>query len=100
MLDVPGTNQHPAHWDEAERFLPERFDEVMPTPFAFVPQGGGDPTTGHRCPGEPLTVRILSETARVLAQLDYEPVADTSHDPTRIPTLPARGLPVRVVGGR
>lgn len=100
VLDVPGTNHHPAHWDEAERFLPERFDEVMPDPFAFVPQGGGDPTTGHRCPGEPLTVRILSETAGVLAQLDYEPVADTSHDPTRIPTLPARGLPVRVVGGR
>ncbi|MDF1605399.1 cytochrome P450 [Nocardioides sp. YIM 152315] len=96
VLDVPGTNRDPDHWAEAERFLPERFAGVMPDPFAFVPQGGGDPTTGHRCPGETLTVRILSETARVLAGVDYEPVTDTAHDPTRIPTLPARGLPVRV----
>ncbi len=96
VLDVPGTHRHPEHWDEADRFLPERFVGVMPDPFAFVPQGGGDPETGHRCPGEPLTVRILAETARVLAGVAYEPVTDTAHDPTRIPTLPAQGLRVRV----
>jgi fatty-acid peroxygenase len=100
VLDVPGTNQHPAAWEEPERFLPERFADLMPDPFAFVPQGGGDARTGHRCPGEALTVRILDETARVLAGVDYEPVTDTAHDPTRIPTLPARGLPVRVAAGR
>jgi fatty-acid peroxygenase len=96
VLDVPGTNRDPHHWHEADRFLPERFAGLMPDPFAFVPQGGGDPATGHRCPGEPVTARILSETARVLAGVDYEPVTDITHDPTRIPTLPAHGLPVRV----
>jgi fatty-acid peroxygenase len=96
VLDVPGTNTDPRAWSEAESFLPERFDGVMPDPFAFVPQGGGDPATGHRCPGEPLTVRMLAETARVLAGVRYDPNTYTGHDPSRIPTLPMKGLPVRV----
>lgn len=99
VLDVPGTNHHPAQWSDPDRFLPERFLGTMPDPFGFVPQGGGDPATGHRCPGEPLTVRILDETARVLATVDFKAVTDTAHDPTRIPTLPAKGLPVRVIPG-
>ena len=96
VLDVPGTNHHAAMWAEPGAFLPERFAGIPPDPFGFVPQGGGYPDAGHRCPGEPLTVRMLSETARVLARVDYEPTTDTAHDPTRIPALPARGLPVRV----
>jgi fatty-acid peroxygenase len=96
VLDVPGTDQDPAWWSEPETFLPERFlPDAMPDAFAFVPQGGGDPHTGHRCPGEPLTVRILAETARVLAATGYETVGDTDHDPSRMPTLPRRGLVVR-----
>jgi fatty-acid peroxygenase len=79
-------------------FRHERFAALMPDPFAYVPQGGGDPDTGHRCPGEPLTVRMLSETARVLAGVDYEPTGDTSYDATRIPTLPRGGLTVRTRG--
>lgn len=95
VLDVPGTMRDPDWWRDPEQFLPERFAGVMPDPFAFLPQGGGDPHDGHRCPGEPLTVRLLAETARVLAGLDLEAVGDTAHDPTRIPTLPAGGLRVR-----
>lgn len=96
VLDVPGTHRDPTWWSEPETFLPERFlPDAMPDPFAFVPQGGGDPRTGHRCPGESLTVRMLAETARVLADVSYEPVGDTAHDPERIPTLPHRGLVVR-----
>jgi fatty-acid peroxygenase len=95
VLDVPGTDRHPGSWHDPEEFLPERFADLMPDPFAFVPQGGGDTRTGHRCPGESLTVRILSETARVLADVPFETVGDTSHDPTRIPTLPRAGLRVR-----
>jgi fatty-acid peroxygenase len=96
VLDVPGTDRHPAIWDQPDEFLPERFAALLPDPFAFVPQGGGDTRTGHRCPGEPLTVRILAETARVLAAVPFEAVGDTSHDPTRVPTLPRGGLPIRV----
>jgi len=95
VLDVPGTNQHPGLWDEPQSFLPERFTGTVPDPFELVPQGGGDPRTGHRCPGEPLTVRMLAETARVLSGVDYVPLTDPTHDPTRIPTLPRGGLVVR-----
>jgi fatty-acid peroxygenase len=96
VLDVPGTNHDPEAWDEPEDFLPERFADVAPDPYEFVPQGGGDPHTGHRCPGEPLTVRMIDETLRVLAEVDYSVVSAPSYDATRIPTLPARGLVVRV----
>ncbi|MDP3889637.1 cytochrome P450 [Nocardioides sp.] len=96
VLDVPATNHDPGEWSDPGEFLPERFAGLMPDPYGFVPQGGGDPATGHRCPGEPLTVRILAETARVLSGLDYEPAAAPGYDDTRIPTLPARGFPVRI----
>jgi fatty-acid peroxygenase len=96
VLDVPGTNRDPRLWLEADDFLPERFGAGSPDRWSYVPQGGGYPAFGHRCPGEQLTVRILEETTRVLAGLDYEPVGDATADPTRIPTLPRGGLRVRV----
>ncbi|WP_346386302.1 cytochrome P450 [Nocardioides sp.] len=96
VLDVPATNHDPHLWSEPDEFLPERFAELMPDPYGFVPQGGGDPATGHRCPGEPLTARMLAETARVLATVEYDPTAGTAYDATRIPTLPTRGFPIRV----
>ena len=96
VLDVPATNVDPAGWNRPEEFRSERFRGVMPDPFGFVPQGGGDPATGHRCPGEPVTVAILAETARVLAGVDYSLVGDAGHDPARIPTLPRNGLRIRV----
>jgi fatty-acid peroxygenase len=95
VLDVPGINHDPRLWSDAEEFLPERFAGLMPDPYGFVPQGGGDPSTGHRCPGEPLTVRILAETARVLSRIEYESVGSATYDATRIPTLPGRGFVVR-----
>lgn len=38
----------------------------------LVPQGAGDPRTGHRCPGEPFTVALLAELCTRLAGLDYD----------------------------
>ena len=96
VLDVVGTNHDPALWDEPEVFRPERFAGVQPDPYDFVPQGGGDPRTGHRCPGEPLTVRLLAATLGVLAEVDYEVVSSGSYDGSRIPTRPAGGLVVAV----
>lgn len=96
VLDVPATNHDPHLWREPDEFLPERFAEREPDPFGFIPQGGGDPANGHRCPGEPLTVRLLSETARVLAGVEYEPAKGTAYDSRRIPTLPASGFPIVV----
>ncbi|MFE4257267.1 hypothetical protein [Streptomyces sp. NPDC056883] len=38
----------------------------------LVPQGGGDPARGHRCPGEDITIATLATLATELAHLDYE----------------------------
>jgi fatty-acid peroxygenase len=96
VLDVVGTDQDPQQWHDPEEFLPERFQDLEPDPYGFVPQGGGDPETGHRCPGEPLTVRLLAETVGVVADLDLQVVSRPTYDPTRMPTRPDRGLVVKV----
>lgn len=96
ILDVIGTNRDPSLWDRPGEFQPDRFVGVQPDLFGFVPQGGGEPHHGHRCPGEPLTVRILAETLGALAETEYDVVSAASFDATRIPTRPDRGLVVRL----
>jgi fatty-acid peroxygenase len=46
VLDIYGTCHHPDLWPDPQRFDPERFINREPDPFAFVPQGGGDPAAG------------------------------------------------------
>jgi len=84
ILDVPGTNHDERTWPEPDRFDPERFGARDIDPFEFVPQGGGDPATGHRCPGEPATVEILDATVEVFASMPWE-VLDRGHSVDRIP---------------
>jgi fatty-acid peroxygenase len=96
VLDVIGTHQDPRLWSDPGEFVPERFLGQWPDPFGYLPQGGGDPATGHRCPGEPLTVAILTETIGILAELDVEVVSRPAYDPTRMPARPDRGLVVRL----
>ena len=100
VLDVPGTNYDPRTFDRPELFAPERFLGQMPGPFAFVPQGGGHPETGHRCPGERATIGLLTETLRVLSGLELTTRSDVRVDARRIPTRPTDGLVVRVVRSR
>jgi fatty-acid peroxygenase len=96
VLDVIGTDQDPDRWHEPQEFLPDRFADGDPDAWSYVPQGGGDPKAGHRCPGEPLTVRLLAETIGVFADLAYEVVSRPVYDVTRMPTRPDGGLVVRV----
>lgn len=96
VLDVVGTDHDPQLWRDPGEFRPERFADLDPDPFGYVPQGGGDPAAGHRCPGEPLAVRLLAETVGVFAELSFETVSRPGYDPTRIPALPDRGLVIRV----
>ena len=59
----------------------------------LVPQGGGDPRTGHRCPGENITVALLTALAVRLARLDYRlPEQDLGISLRRIPARPASGV--------
>lgn len=89
LLDVYGQNHDPRLWTDPYRFDPERFLDREIGEFDLIPQGGGDPRTGHRCPGEQITVAVLGTLVRRLAGLDhYLPPQRTRIDLSRIPARP------------
>lgn len=90
LLDLYGTNHDPAIWDQPDVFNPDRFKNWQGTPFNFIPQGGGDYTLGHRCPGEWATIRIMESVLDLLANgLEYElPQQDLSYSMVEMPSLP------------
>jgi fatty-acid peroxygenase len=89
LLDVYGQNHDPELWADPYRFDPDRFLGREIGEFDLIPQGGGDPRTGHRCPGEKITIAVLGTLSRRLAELDhYLPPQDTGIDLARIPALP------------
>ena len=99
LLDLYGQNHDPDLWDDPYAFRPERFLGREVGAFELVPQGGGDPRTGHRCPGERVTVAVLSALAIRLARLQADvPEQDLSISLRRIPARPASGVVLRVRG--
>jgi fatty-acid peroxygenase len=99
LLDVHGTNHDPVLWEAPELFRPERFESWSGSPFDFIPQGGGDRATGHRCPGEWITMHNLTLALHFLtrcATFDV-PAQDLSFDLSRIPTRPKSGFVLRNV---
>ncbi|WP_368072389.1 cytochrome P450 [Paenibacillus sp. HGF5] len=94
-----GTNHHPGLWDQPELFKPDRFEHWNGSPFNFVPQGGGDHHTGHRCAGEWITLEIMKESLDFLAnRMSYEvPVHDVSFSFHEMPSLPHSRIVIRKV---
>jgi fatty-acid peroxygenase len=100
LLDLYGQNHDPELWGDPYAFRPERFLGRDIGAFELVPQGGGDPRTNHRCPGEQLTVALLSALAVRLARLDCEvPEQDLTIALHRMPARPASGVVLRVRAG-
>ncbi|MGY1618530.1 cytochrome P450 [Geodermatophilus sp. SYSU D00691] len=99
LLDLYGQNHDPEVWGDPYAFRPERFLGRDIGAFELVPQGAGDPRSGHRCPGEQITVALLSALAVRLAQLRFDvPRQDLSISLRRIPAKPASGVVLQVHG--
>ena len=97
LLDLFGQNHDADLWPDPYAFRPERFLAREIGEFELVPQGGGDVRSNHRCPGEQLTVALLSALAVRLARLEYDvPEQDLSIALHRIPARPASGVVLRV----
>lgn len=90
ILDLYGTHHDPRSWPAPDAFRPQRFLESRPDPYSFIPQGGGDTVSGHRCPGEGISVAL---TAASLAFLCHDvgyhlPPQDLELDMANLPALP------------
>lgn len=98
LIDILGTNTDASSWERANEFDPERFVgrddwESMP---AFIPHGGGHPTTGHRCPGEKLAIAGLAAAIAALSDPRVQILGEGLEvNRRRLPTKPASGGIVR-----
>jgi fatty-acid peroxygenase len=90
LLDVFGTNRDPRSWTDPQAFRPERFygGDVI-SPYNFIPQGGGDFLSNHRCAGEWMTIEIMRKALRLLtSSISYDvPPQDLSISLSRIPAI-------------
>lgn len=101
VLDILGTDTDEQSWAHPHRFAPERFADVddHESIRTFIPQGGADVATGHRCPGEKLVVAGLSAAIAVLSDPRLD-ILGTGLEVNRrrLPTRPASGGGVRRSG--
>ncbi len=90
ILDLYGTNHDPRLWERPEEFRPERFRQWNGSAFNFIPQGGGDHHSGHRCPGEWITIELMKVAIEFLSRwMKYEvPEQDLRVSLSRMPTMP------------
>ncbi|WP_430261263.1 cytochrome P450 [Neorhizobium sp. IRS_2295] len=90
MLDLFGTNHDARTWERPEEFEPERFRQWDGGQFNFIPQGGGDHSVHHRCPGEWITIELMKQaTVMLTRQLEYDvPEQDLRIEWSRMPALP------------
>lgn len=79
--------------------MPQRFRGWDGDAFSFIPQGGGDHHTGHRCAGEWLTIELMKVAVRSLTRtITYEvPEQDLAVRLSRMPALPQSRFVIRSV---
>jgi fatty-acid peroxygenase len=94
LLDMHGTNHDSRLWENPNEFRPERFKEWKGSLYDFIPQGGGDPGKGHRCPGEGITVEVMKVSLDFLVnKIEFDvPDQDLSYSLVKMPSLPTSGF--------
>lgn len=100
VLDILGTDTDDRFWADPQRFDPERFRGVddYEELAAFIPHGGADVATGHRCPGEKLAIAGLAAGIAVLSDPGLRILDEgLDVDLRRLPTKPRSGGRVRSV---
>ncbi|MBT1546874.1 cytochrome P450 [Curtobacterium aurantiacum] len=98
VLDITGTDTDERSWDRAGEFDPSRFLGVddFEAITTFVPHGGAEVATGHRCPGEKVAIAALAAAVSVLSDPRVTILDDGLQvDRRRLPTKPASGGKVR-----
>ncbi|HEV2745175.1 MAG TPA: cytochrome P450, partial [Rubrobacter sp.] len=100
LLDLYGTNHDERLWDHPEAFRPERFRDRPADPYALVAQGAGEYAEEHRCPGEPITIRLMTQAVRLLTRATRYRVGmqDFSISMHYMPALPKDGFVIHDVG--
>jgi fatty-acid peroxygenase len=99
LLDIYGTNHDARLWPDPYDFIPERFRNWANNAFTFMPQGGGDYNTGHRCAGEMVTIEVMKESLGYITNnISYlVPKQNLRYCLSRIPTLPKSRFVIRRV---
>lgn len=92
LLDVYGQNHDPDLWPRPYTFDPTRFTDAEPGRDDLIPQGGGEVSHGHRCPGEDIVLALLQTLVPLLARLEYRV-------PEQDLTVPLHRIPSTVRGG-
>lgn len=101
VLDLLGTNTDERSWVSPEAFDPERFRDVADYEAlpAFIPHGGANVATGHRCPGEKLAIAGLATAISALSDDRLTILGrGLNVNRRRLPTKPSSGGQIRAVG--
>ncbi|WMT92899.1 cytochrome P450 [Pelagibacterium sp. H642] len=94
MLDLYGTTHDPRSFPNPDVFDPDRNLSWRRQGFDFIPQGGGDARSTHRCPGEQFTVAVIREATRLLVEeMEYDVPSQNLMMPlNRMPARPSSGM--------
>lgn len=101
VLWSPSASNRSPVFTEPERFDPARFDDTRREEcrhrHAYVPNGGGDAHTGHKCAGHELASTMLRVfIVELLRGYSFElENGRPRYDTAKIPAEPVDGLPVR-----